>query len=179
MSIRAVGLEINDKEIKRIVNNEVEKYVKRYQSAGRKAMKELRDQYTVDWFLNESDTMLKSLRYSDWMEQRDGNAILYFNSYVDMDAFEAQVAQNDTSIYKWKEKYNADINPAEFLLDLQWKQGIHGLPLSWTHPNYRFGQFGEPPYTNPYYNQGTSMEEYIEDGIRTNWEKTVNKYVKK
>ena len=48
MSIRAVGLKINDKEIKRIVNNEVEKYVKRYQSAGRKAMKELRDQYTVD-----------------------------------------------------------------------------------------------------------------------------------
>ena len=79
-------------------------------------------------------------------------------------------------------RYNAGINPSQYLLDLQWNQGIHGLPREWTRPNYRFGQSwndGVSHWYNPYYNQGMPMSSYVKLGFHKEWETTVNKYLKK
>lgn len=48
MAIRASGLKINDKELKKFADRVTEKYVKRYISAGNKAQKEIREKYTID-----------------------------------------------------------------------------------------------------------------------------------
>lgn len=182
MAIRASGLKINDKELQKFADNIVEKYVDRYVSAGNKAQKEIRTKYTIDWFLNESYTMADALRFEHKVVQKNGLATIYFTSYVDMNRFEITTRFNDPSIYEWAERYHAGINPAYYLLDLQWNQGIHGLPREWTRPNYRFGQFYEDGVTrwyNPVYQQGMPMSNYVRFGFQKEWENTVNKYLKR
>ena len=88
MAIRASGLKINDKELKKFADRVTEKYVKRYISAGNKAQKEIREKYTIDWFLNKSTTMVNTLDYTHKLVQKDGKAYLYFTSYVNMGKFE-------------------------------------------------------------------------------------------
>ena len=126
--------------------------------------------------------MVNSLDYTHKLVQKNGKAIIYFTSYVDMNQFERLSTQNDSSIYRWKNKYSASIDPASFLLDLQWNQGIHGLPLAWSRPNPLFGNrnIGSGnSWTNPYFNQGGSLESYTRNYFKKDWESTVNKYVKR
>ena len=52
MAIRATGLKINDKELQKFADRITEKYVDRYISAGNKAQKEIRQQSTIEWFVN-------------------------------------------------------------------------------------------------------------------------------
>ena len=182
MAIRASGLKINDKELKKFADRITEKYVDRYISAGDKAQKELRKKYTIEWFLNESDTMADALDYTHKLVQRNGKAYLYFTSYVDMGRFATNNISNGASIYDWANRYHAGINPSWYLLDLQWNQGVHGLPREWSRPNYRFGQSwddGVQHWNNPYYNQGMSMSNYVRFGFQKEWESTVNRYLKK
>ena len=182
MAIRASGLKINDKELKKFADRITEKYVNRYISAGDKAQKELRKKYTIEWFLNESDTMADALDYTHKLVQRNGKAYLYFTSYVDMGRFATNNISNGASIYDWANRYHAGINPSWYLLDLQWNQGVHGLPREWSRPNYRFGQSwddGVQRWNNPYYNQGMSMSNYVRFGFQKEWESTVNRYLKK
>lgn len=182
MAIRASGLKINDKELKKFADKITEKYVNRYISAGDKAQKELRRKYTVGWFQNKSEIMADSLDYTHKLVQRNGKAYLYFTSYVDMGRFAANNISNEVSIYGWSERYHAGINPSQYLLDLQWNQGIHGLPREWSRPNYRFGQSwndGVQHWYNPYYNQGMPMYNYVRFGFKKEWQSTVNRYLKK
>lgn len=181
MAIRS-GLKINDKELKKFADRITEKYVNRYISAGNKAQKELRRKYTMDWFLNESTTMADSLDYTHNLVQRNGKAYLYFTSYVDIGRFEIANVFNNASIYTWANRYHAGINPSQYLLDLQWNQGIHGLPREWSRPNYRFGQSWNDSvqrWSNQYYNQGIPMSNYVRFGFQKEWESTVNRYLKK
>lgn len=181
MAIRS-GLKINDKELKKFADRITEKYVNRYISAGNKAQKELRRKYTMDWFLNESTTMTDSLDYTHNLVQRNGKAYLYFTSYVDIGRFEIANVFNNASIYTWANRYHAGINPSQYLLDLQWNQGIHGLPREWSRPNYRFGQSWNDSvqrWSNQYYNQGIPMSNYVRFGFQKEWESTVNRYLKK
>lgn len=182
MAIRASGLKIDDKELKKFADRITEKYVNRYISAGNKAQKELRKKYTLEWFLNESDTMADALDYTCKLVQKNGKAYLYFTSYVDMGKFAANNISNGASIYDWADRYHVGINPSWYLLDLQWNQGIHGLPREWSRPNYRFGQSwndGVQRWNNPYYNQGIPMCNYVRFGFQKEWESTVNRYLKK
>ena len=180
MAIRS-GLKISDKELKKFADRITERYVNRYISAGNKAQKELRKKYTINWFLNMSDTMISSLDYTNKLIQRNEKAYLYFTSYVDMNKFEMMARNNDESIYRWQNKYNANINPSQYLLDLQWNQGVHGLPKEWTRPNPIFGDknIGEGDnWYNPYYTQSEPMRNYVQAGFRKEWETTVYKYLK-
>lgn len=182
MAIRATGLKTNDKEIQKFAQRIVEKYVDRYISAGNKAQKEIRRKYTIDWFVNESYAMVDALQFEHKLVQQSGIATIYFTSYVDMGMFAFTTMRNDISIYRWANKYNATINPAEFLLDLQWNRGIHGLPETWSRPNYRFGQSWNDSvnhWKNPAFNQGIPMSEYVRGGFRQEWEETVNRFLKK
>lgn len=181
MAIRS-SLKINDRELKKFADRITEKYVTRYISAGNKAQKEIRRKYTLDWFLNESTTMADALCYTHKLKQSKGKAYLYFTSYVDMQRFEMANVFNKASIYRWAAKYHAGINPSQYLLDLQWNQGIHGLPREWSRPNYNFGQSwydGVQHWQNPYYNQGMPMSNYVRFGFQKEWESTVNKFLKK
>ena len=182
MAIRATGLKINDKELKKAVDNIVAKSVNRYISAGDKAQKEIRRKYTRNWFFNESDTMVDCLEFEHKLTQGDGKAIIYFTSYINMEKFSAATRANDSSIYEWADRYHVGINPAQYLLDLQWNQGIHGLPKEWSRPNYRFGQSwndDQQYWYNPYYSQGMSMSNYVKFGFIREWKSTVNKCLKK
>lgn len=182
MAIRATGLKINDKELQKFADRITEKYVDRYISAGNKAQKEIRQQSTIEWFVNGHDTMLDSLEFEHKLVQKNGFATIYFTSYVNMVKFDTLARINDPSIYRWMAKYNASIDPADFLINLQWNQGIHGLPQIWHHPNYRFGQSyssGANTWINPYFNQSDSMESFTRRNFESKWESTVNKYLKK
>lgn len=182
MAVRATGIKINDRELKKFADRLTEKYVDRYISAGNKAQKEIREKSTLEWFIDSQGTMVDSLDYTHKLVQKNGKAIIYFTSYVDMNQFERLSTQNDSSIYRWKNKYKASIDPASFLLDLQWNQGIHGLPLAWSRPNPLFGDrnIGSGnSWTNPYFNQGESLESYTRNRFKKDWESTVNKYVKR
>ena len=98
-----------------------------------------------------------------------------------MNRFAITTAFNDTSIYKWADRYHVGINPAQYLLDLQWNQGIHGLPKEWSRPNPRFGQIWNDDqryWYNPYYRQGMPMSNYVRFGFQREWKDTVNKYLK-
>lgn len=182
MAIRVTGLKINDKELQKFADRITEKYVDRYISAGNKAQKEIRQQSTIEWFVNGHDTMLDSLEFEHKLVQKNGFATIYFTSYVNMVTFETLSRVNDPSIYRWQKKYKASIDPADFLVDLQWNQGIHGLPQVWHHPNYRFGQsYSSDVHTwsNPYFNQDESMESFTRRNFETKWKPTVNKYLKR
>lgn len=182
MAIRATGLKIKDKELKKFADKITEKYVDRYISAGNKAQKEIRQQSTIGWFINGHNTMLDSLEFDYKLVQKNGLATIYFTSYVNMNTFERLSKSNDPSIYRWQKKYKASIEPANFLVDLQWTQGIHGLPQKWTRPNPLFGKenIGEGnSWINPFFNQGENMESFIRAMFQNKWKSTVNKYLKK
>lgn len=182
MAIRATGLKLNDKELQKFADRITEKYVDRYISAGNKAQKEIRKMATIDWFINGHDTMLDSLNFTYKLTQKKGIATIYFTSYVDMNKFELLSRRNDSSIYRWKNKYNAPIDPAEYLVARQWSQGIHGLPQRWSRPNLLFGKenIGSGnSWTNPYFVQGISLRSFTENYYKTKWQDTVNRYLKK
>lgn len=182
MAIRATGLNIDDKELQKFADNIVEKYVNRYISAGNKAQKEIRTNYTISWFLNESYTMADALRFEHKLVQKKGLATIYFTSYVDMKRFEIVTRFNDPSIYEWAERYHVGINPAQFLLDLQWNQGIHGLPREWSRPNPRFYQSWNDEqryWCNPIFQQGMPMSNYVRFGFQKEWKRSVEKYLKR
>lgn len=176
------GLKINDKELQKFADSIVEKYVNKYISAGNKAQEEIRTKYTIDWFRHESHTMADALRFEHKLVQKGDLATIYFTSYVDMNRFQITTLFNDPSIHEWADRYHVGINPAQYLLDLQWNQGIHGLPREWSRPNYRFGQTwndGVDRWRNPIYDQGMPMNNYVRYGFHKEWEKTVNKYLKR
>ena len=182
MAIRATGLKINDKELQKFADRIVEKYVDRYISAGDKAQKEIRKKYTIEWFLHGSTTMTDALEYEHKLVQKNGFATIYFTSYVNMGKFSANMIANNSQIFTWANHYHAGIDPASYVLDLQWNQGIHGLPYEWSRPNYRFGQHygdGVTTWYNPYFNQGIPLSKYVEYGFKGEWEQTVNRFVKK
>lgn len=182
MAIRAVGLKINNKELQKLVDNIVEKYTNKYISAGNKAQKEIRTKYTINWFLNESSTMSEALEFTHKLVQKNGLVTIYFISYLNMKKFLMTTKIYDTSIYRWADKYHVGINPAQYLFDLQWNQGIHGLPKEWSRPNYRLGQIWNDKqryWYNPYYKQGTPMSLYVKYGFKKEWKNTVEKYIKK
>lgn len=175
------GLKVNNKELKKIIDKLTDKYIDKYISAGNKAQKELRRKYTIDWFLNESTTMADALDYKHNVVQDNGKVYLYFTSYVDIGRFEIANVLNYASIYEWADRYHAGINPSQYLLDLQWNQGIHGLPREWTRPNYRLGQSWNDEvhrWKNPDYIQGMPMSNYVKFGFKKEWASTVNKYFK-
>lgn len=182
MAIHIPGLTIYDEELQKGILRIVDRDVKRWISAGNKAQKELRTKYTIDWFVgkdHESHTMVDALEFKHKMVQKKGIISLYFTSYVNMGRFAITTAFNDPSIYRWKAKYGANIDPAEYLLDLQWNQGIHGLPQEWSHPNKRFHQTEDnPPWINPYFNQGIPMKDYMREAFEKEWVSTVYKYRK-
>lgn len=173
-------LKINKSALNRAINSAADKATQKLISAGDKAQKEIRKKYTENWFLNKSDTMSSALRYKHRIRKHHDKTVISFNSYVDMGSFSANVLANDRSIYEWKERYGAGIDPPAYLLDLQWNQGIHGLPEVWTRPNYRFGQMAngvQKYWYNPYFNQGIPMSAYVRSGFASEWENTVLSYL--
>lgn len=182
MAIRATGLKIKDKELQKFADRLTEKYVDRYISAGNKAQKEIRQQSTIEWFINGHDTMLDSLEFEYKLVQKNGFATIYFTSYVNLVKFEVLSESNDPSIHRWQEKYNASIDPAEYLVYRQWSQGVHGLPYAWSKPNPLFGDKNRGQgnsWTNPYFYQTESMASFTQKKFKIKWKSTVYKYLKK
>lgn len=86
--------------------------------------------------------MLSHLSYRTLVKQRGQKIILEFESFInDYDA-------RHTSLYGWNQRHGNPVDPSEFIVDLQWKQGIIGLPAESSQTgwvNERFHQY-QPLY---------------------------------
>lgn len=122
--------------------------------------------FVADWY-NDSGfrrirtnptSMLKSTRYRKnvriKIEKGKYLCRVTSTSYIDPHVYYNNF--NHKSIDRWNDKYSANLNTAEYVLGLQWKEGIVGLPRWWKRPNPCVGVMSglsssANGYRNPYY----------------------------
>lgn len=156
------NLKLNDAALDKMVEKAMSHAVTKYKSAGKKANEELRRMSVIEWFGRfDSDTMLRSLNYKENIHQDKDKIYLNFYSYIDN--YEA----DHTSLYGWNKRHEYPLEPADFIIDLQWNQGIIGLPE----------RSSETSWINYNFYQSTPLKNYTMDIYRNLWSNTVRKYL--
>lgn len=166
----SVGIKINETKLNEKLEDVMLEAVKKYEPAGEKANKELREKYTKGWFSDNgfSDsyhTMLNSLSYKNSMKKTSRYVYLNFESYVDPEKYDIE----HTSLYKQRSKYGGIDATAYIVESLQWNRGIIGLP--------RHSDFGYSNWINTNFHQVQPLQEYMADKYKSEWERTVKKYL--
>lgn len=116
-----------DKFIQEFASQELKKQIVKYEQAGKRAMKEIRENIVNAWFgeFNSSSVNFATMYnvYSRYFN--NGEAKIYINSYVDVDAY-----KDKPSASRWIRKHSdvAKTDPKEYVLNLQMIEGIIGLP---------------------------------------------------
>ena len=160
------GLKINEREIEKMINDIIKNEVKQYKKIGAQTHKELRQQATIQWFTDmmfplSKYHMIKSLRYK-MVEKIKGNIIeLEFVSQIDATKYNIV----DTSMYRQRYKYPID-HFSYIIEDLQWKQGILGLP--------RYSSMSD--WHNLHFHQGDSLASVTEHVFNYNWRRRLNQH---
>lgn len=132
----------------------LEENIVKYQKAGEKAMKQIRETIVNEWFgVYNPNSMHDATVYgSNVVKKTKDSASIEIYSYVNPSYYNhRQSAQN------WYAKHQGEIDmsmtPEEYVLDLQLNQGIIGLPKE--------GQFSD--WVNDYFIQQTPLRSYIDN----------------
>ena len=172
---------LNDKQMGQI-DAVIEKVVRNVERTGKEVADRLIKTYIIEWF-DEYDyhSLVNSIRFTSKHKQNKNNITISINPYVDIDSY-----REKPSLDRWKDKWGADLSTdsKNYVLDLQFNEGIIGLPEIWTRPNPRF--FGNPnmrqtndgKWTNPYFIQrSTSLEDYLNNRLFDEWQNEINKAI--
>ena len=170
-------LKINNSVLTKTIDNIVTKEARRYQTIGNQVNEEIRKKYTLSWFINETSTMINSLEF-DCERNTIGSIVrLTFTSWINIDKYEAIKSQkeNNAGIYSWchraqLEGVSTPLSPAEYIVDLQWRKGILGLPYKATAR--------KTDWKNPHYHKKDLLSKVIQKAYREHWEKEINKRYK-
>ena len=111
--------------VKDFARDELEKELERYKYAGKAAMKEIREGITAKWFGDYNQESLDDATVYNVRTRFFDNltASITVHSYVDIGKYKEK-----PSAQAWVNKHGGDIDPEEYVLQLQMTQGIIGLP---------------------------------------------------
>ena len=103
----------------------LKKDLKRWENAGKKAVKQIREDIVNEWFGEfNSSSVNEATQYRSYPKFFDNaTAKIYIHSYVDIDAYKEKPKAE-----KWVSKYGGSTDPKEYVLRLQMTEGIIGLP---------------------------------------------------
>ena len=180
MKLKA-NFNLTDKQMGQI-DAAIEKIVRNVEKTGKEVADRLIKTYIIEWF-NEYDyhSLVNSIRFTSKHKQEKKKITITITPYVDMESY-----RDKPSVDRWKDKWSVDLgkDSKNYVLDLQFNEGIIGLPKIWTRPNPRF--FGNPnmrqtsdvKWTNPYFIQrSASLEDYLNSKLTNEWEKEINKAI--
>lgn len=166
------GLKINDKELKRYVDNAIGRTVTKAIETGDYVNKQLRRSTVRQWFVqnkfpNSYHTLYKSLYFEKpKVKQRKTLITIDFTSGFDSRSYDI----GHTSLYRQREKYGNIDATAYIVESLQWNRGIIGLPAH--------SDFGYTNWENKHFHQFQSLQDYTYWKYKYNWKKKVNSYWK-
>lgn len=114
-----------DKFVKEFANDVLKTDLKKYEKAGKDAVKQIREDIVNEWFGEfNSSSVNEATQYRTYSKFfDDATAKIYIRSYVDVDAY-----KDKPSAQRWVTKYGGNLDPKEYVLKLQMVAGIIGLP---------------------------------------------------
>lgn len=156
------NIKIDDAALNKTVERAIARTVTKQQRAGNLANQSIRRQATLSWFRGfNAETMLSHLAYRTVVKQRNSSIILEFESYID--AYNA----NHTSLYSWNIRHGNPVDPSNFIIDLQWNEGIIGLPAISSMTDW----------VNTHFHQYQSLQKHTQLCYRHLWGSTVSRYL--
>lgn len=167
------GYKVDNAELQRALNNLTSRQINALATAGEKAMDDISRQ-TIDLFYKSTGSShdYSSLAYSLKVKKnppRQNNKYVWvdIDMYFDSNAF-LYATEDFYEIYKWadrpdkigKKKYRmTHPEAADFVIDLQWANGVVGLPSPYAHL------------------QASPLESLMEDELKRIWNQRVRKYL--
>lgn len=163
------GIKVNNKELQKAIDNSLAREMRIAVKAGKQALEEI-SQFSISEFYRGANprkhytsipqaNKIRSLSY----KQNKKYAWCDLETYIDEEEY-LRITENRYSIYGWLDHRN-HINHemgARFVYNLQWFDGIVGLPSP--YPHHSGGRLG--------------IRGYMIDEIKRRWGKLTNKYIK-
>lgn len=169
------GYKVDKAELQKALNNLTSRQINQLSAAGEKAMDDI-SRNTIDLFYQSigSAHNYSSLAYSlkvkrNPPKQNSKMVWVDIDMYIDPSAF-LYATEDFYEIYKWadrpdkkgkKEYRMTHPEAADFVISLQWTEGVVGLPIKVPDSQY---------ITSP-------LEKLMEDEIKRIWERRVRKYL--
>lgn len=186
------GLKMNNAAMQRAVDRITYQVAMEAKDMGLEAMRELTTTGITEWYKkmgSRSKTLIRSMDYKVSNITQDSNFVyIDITAYLDMEKYAYFNSHTNIrkNVYKWREKHEengwryygvGEPQPAiqmpmsvpEYMADLQWNQGILGLPekgkyTSWVNPNFK---------------QDESLYNYTSKYIADKWRSTIRQKVEK
>ena len=167
------GYKVDNAELQRALNNLTSRQINALAAAGEKAMDEIsRDTIEMFYHSTGSSHDYSSLMYSLRVKRnppRQNSKYVWvdIDMYIDPGAF-LYATEDAYEIYKWADrpdklgkKKHRMTHPqaADFVVGLQWEQGVIGLPAPYAHLS------------------ASPLEELMKDELIRIWNRRVNKYL--
>lgn len=172
MAIRGANLKINNKELQRTIDNLTAKELTKLVRAGKMALADSVTSGIKQWYkamgsTSDGGAIIRSLDYNTKVYQKNKFAYADISAIVDMNKYEYQSAHYH--IYDYVQRHpDYQINPGSFVLDLQWSQGILGLPEKSFNGRW----------VNPHFIQGESLYDSVANGLQDEFVRIIRKYLK-
>ncbi len=167
------GYKVDNAELQKALTNLTTRQITMLAAAGEKAMEDI-SRNTIDMFYHSTGSShdYSSLMYSLRVKRnppRQNSQFVWvdIDMYIDESAF-LYATEDFYNIYKWadrpsengkKKKRMTHPQAAEFVIGLQWEEGIIGLPKPYAHLS------------------ASPLSQLLEDEIVRIWEKRVKKFL--
>lgn len=114
-----------DAFVDEFANDTLKSDLKRWENAGKEAVKQIRESIVDEWFGEfNSSSINEATQYRVYSRFFvDATAKIYIHSYIDIDEYKEKPKAE-----KWVSKYGGKLDPKEYVLRLQMTEGIIGLP---------------------------------------------------
>ena len=160
------GIKVNEKELQKIIDNELARQIRKVATAGKKAMDELSSRGIDEWYMTVNSahsysSIPNSIKVEKGPIRQDRKTVWCdITMYADEGHYLA-LTEDVYNIYGWADRHKKQhVWAADFVLDLQWNQNIVGLPSPYAHIS------GDG-----------SLKSYMETFLKLNWDDTVNKFL--
>lgn len=158
----------NRQALSSALDNMLSVLVRKQMREGNEKFKYMFEKAVTDWFeegipgyesTNYQNT-IRAIRYISPTFKQTGNKInITFCAEFDLNAYQRGMNQYGTI---FKSKYNGMGHRGEYVLNLQWRQGILGLPK----------YSSQTDWINPSFHKGVSMYKFVKDRFSTGtWER--------
>lgn len=158
------GLKLKlDKVNKQLIDNIIGKEVRRVERLGKFTMRQLREQIVNEWFDEfNGESMNESTKYISSFKQSGKEVVVTITSYVDI----AEYDGSRLSASRWRKKYGGDLDSGEYVLGLQFDEGIIGLPEKATYRE-------DSHWVNNYFHQQEPLEPLLKYQLVKQWGEAV------
>lgn len=159
------GLHVNNKELQKVLDNELAKQIRKVASAGKKAMDDLSVKGVDEWYATVNaahsySSIPNSIKVEKGPIKQNTKEVWCDITMCVDEGHYLGLTEDVYSIYGWADRHKKN-HPwaSSFVLNLQWTENIVGLPSPYAHIS------GDG-----------SLQDYMKHYLQLNWEDTVNKY---